>query len=424
LLIDYIASKGDLTEHLRLLPEGNAFLLVEFGGENQQDAGRQARECQEMLQQSSSPPSIRFSGDPKEEAELWEVRESGLGATAFVPNLPDMWPGWEDSSVPPERLGDYLRDLRQLFTKYSYNPSVYGHFGQGCVHCRIDFDLYTAQGIQNWRAFLDEAAELVVRHGGSLSGEHGDGQARGELLPKMFGDELVQAFREFKAIWDPEGKMNPGKVVDTEGITSHLRLGANYSPAQPATHFQYPSDEGAFSRAVLRCVGVGKCRDQGGQIMCPSYLATREEMHSTRGRARLLWEMVNGELSAEGWRSESVKDALDLCLSCKGCKGDCPVQVDLATYKAEFLSHYYAGRLRPRHAYAMGWIHRWARLAAWMPGVANFFAQTPVLRDVAKWLGGIAPQRRLPAFAGQTFPAWFRRRGGSRLGPASPPVIL
>jgi FAD/FMN-containing dehydrogenase/NAD-dependent dihydropyrimidine dehydrogenase PreA subunit len=341
LLIEYVKRKGDKNADLTLLPEGRAFLLVEFGGDRKEDSDDQARRCMDLLKKQAAPPSMKLYDDPGEEQKLWNVREDGLGATAFVPGLPDMWPGWEDSAVPPDRLGSYLRGLHQLFARYGYNPSVYGHFGQGCVHCRVDFDLYTAEGIQRWRSFLDEAADLVVRHGGSLSGEHGDGQARAELLPRMFGEELVGAFREFKAIWDPEGRMNPGKVIDAYPITSNLRLGPDYDAPPVRTHFQFPQDQGTFSRAALRCVGVGKCRDHGGQVMCPSYVATREEMHSTRGRARLLWEMLNGEVVTDGWRSAPIREALDLCLACKGCKRDCPVNVDMATYKAEFLSHYY-----------------------------------------------------------------------------------
>jgi FAD/FMN-containing dehydrogenase/Fe-S oxidoreductase len=424
LLIEYIKKKGEETENLRLLPEGKGFLLVEFGGENKADADEQARQCMNKLKKKRHPPSMKFYDDKEAEKEIWEVREGGLGATAFVPGLPDMWPGWEDSAVPPERLGSYLRELRSLFDKYGYKPSVYGHFGQGCVHCRISFDLYTDAGIRKWREFLDEAADLVVRHGGSLSGEHGDGQARAELLPRMFGEELVQAFREFKQIWDPLGKMNPNKVVDPYPITSNLRIGSDYNPPEPETHFQYPDDHGKFARAALRCVGVGKCRDHHGQTMCPSYLATGEEMHSTRGRARLLWEMLNGETLTDGWRSEPVREALDLCLACKGCKSDCPVNVDMATYKAEFLAHYYEKTLRPRHAYSMGWIYWWARLAAHMPTVANFFAQTPGLRDTMKFLGGIAPQRKVPAFARETFKDWFIRRPASNLPPDAPAVLL
>jgi FAD/FMN-containing dehydrogenase/Fe-S oxidoreductase len=410
LLIEYLKRKGSDEANMALLPEGKGFLLVEFGGDSKEDADAQARRCMEALKKKKGAPAMKLYDDPKQEKMIWKVREGGLGATAWVPGLPDMWPGWEDSAVAPDKVGPYLRDLRALFDKYGYNPSLYGHLGQGCIHCRVDFDLYTAEGLRKWRSFMEEAADLVVRYGGSLSGEHGDGQARAELLPKMFGPELVQAFRDFKSIWDPQWKMNPGKVVDPYSITDNLRLGPDYNPPQPPTHFHYQADKGTFARAALRCVGVGECRKEGGQVMCPSYQVTREEMHSTRGRARLLWEMLNGEVLTDGWRSEPVKESLDLCLACKGCKSDCPVQVDMATYKAEFLSHYYAGRLRPRHAYSMGWIYWWARLASWAPGLANFFSQTPVLSDVAKWLGGIAPQRRMPAFAAESFKEWFRGR--------------
>ena len=312
--------------------------------------------------------------------------------------------------MPPERVAEYLPALRKLFDKYEYEPSLYGHFGQGCIHCRVGFDLYTAPGIDKFKAFMDEAADLVVGFGGSLSGEHGDGQARGQYLPKMFGDTLYQAFREFKAIWDPHGKMNPGKKIDAYGVAENLRIGADFNPPQPVTHFHFPNDRNSFGRAALRCVGVGVCRRENGQVMCPSYQVTREEKDSTRGRAHLLFEMMNGEVLSDGWKNEAVKDALDLCLACKGCKGDCPVNVDMATYKAEFLSHYYEGRLRPRYAYSMGWIYWWARLAAYAPRLANLFSQTPGLREAAKWVGGIDPRRSMPPFAQETFKAWYRRR--------------
>jgi Fe-S oxidoreductase len=307
-------------------------------------------------------------------------------------------------------MGDYLRDLRKLLDSYDYACSFYGHFGQGCLHTRINFDLTTRAGIARFRAFMLDAADLVLRYGGSISGEHGDGQARAELLPKMFGAELIDAFREFKRIWDPDGRMNPGKVVDPAPLDTHLRLGPDYRPPEPRTHFRFPDDEGSFSRAMLRCVGVGKCRRADGGTMCPSYMVTREEEHSTRGRARLLFEMLQGETIGDGWRDEHVKDALDLCLACKGCKGDCPVHVDMATYKAEFLSHYYAGRLRPRTAYSMGLIYWWARLAAHAPGCANALTQTPGLNRLAELLAGLAPQRRIPAFAAETFRAWCARQ--------------
>ncbi len=329
--------------------------------------------------------------------------------------------GWEDSAVPPDRVGHYLRDLKALFRKHNLdNPSLYGHLGQGCIHCRIPFELKTAGGIRNYRGFMEAAADLVVSYGGSLSGEHGDGQARAELLPKMFGPELVEAFREFKSIWDPDWKMNPGKVVDPYRIDQNLRLGAHYDPPELTTHFAYPDDKFSFARATTRCVGVGKCRREEGGTMCPSYMVTREEQHSTRGRSRLLFEMLEGDPLDQGWRSDAVREALDLCLSCKGCKGDCPVNVDMATYKAEFLSHYYARRIRPRNAYASGLIHWWARIASQTPSTANFFTQTPGLSALAKWCAGYSQQRTIPRFAPQTFKEWFRGRaprntGGTRV---------
>jgi Fe-S oxidoreductase len=326
--------------------------------------------------------------------------------------------------VPPDKVGDYCRELKALFHKYGYDSTLYGHFGDGCIHCRINFGLRTKDGIVKWRRFMDEAADLVVSYGGSLSGEHGDGQSKAELLPKMYGPELVEAFREFKSIWDPDWKMNPGKVVDPDPIVSNLRLGPEYHPPQVATHFKFPDDERNFARAAIRCVGVGKCRHHGkdGSVMCPSYMVSREEQYSTRGRARLLFEMMHGGAIEQTWRNDAVEGALDYCLGCKGCKGDCPVNVDMATYKAEFRSHYYEGRLRPRAAYSMGLIHRWARIASHAPHLANFVTQTPGVRALAKWAGGIAQERSMPPFAETTFVEWFRRRPARN--PGGPRVLL
>ncbi|HEX4142801.1 MAG TPA: FAD-linked oxidase C-terminal domain-containing protein [Pirellulales bacterium] len=408
--------------NLKLLPDGDGWLLVEFGGEQKAESDAKAHALMARLKTLSNAPTMKLYDDPEVEKIIWKVRESGLGATAHVPGAKVAWEGWEDSAVGPEHLGQYLRDLRQLLDKYHYHGSLYGHFGQGCVHTRIDFDLVTREGIETFRSFLEEAADLVVAHGGSLSGEHGDGQSKAEMLPRMYGQEIVHAFEEFKSIWDPAWKMNPGKVVRPYRIDQNLRLGTHYDPPVVETIFQWPDDRFSWSQTQLRCVGIGECRKHEGGTMCPSYRVTHEEMHSTRGRARLLWEMLHGNPLTKGWRSEKVHEALDLCLACKGCKGDCPVNVDLATYKAEFLSHYYRGRLRPRHAYAMGLIYWWARIASRMPRVVNFVTQTPGLRDVAKWLGGIAPQREIPRFAEQTFSDWFRRRPIGNL--AHPPVLL
>jgi len=419
LLFGYIRQKGDENASLAMLPRGPAFLLVELGGESKDDSDAQARRMIDHLRtrEQHRPVDAKLYDDPKQEEMVWAVREGGLGSTAWVPGHPDSWPGWEDSAVPVEAVPEYVRELRELFHSFGYSPALYGHMGQGCVHCRVGFDLYSKAGIDHYQQFLEKAVALVVKHGGVASGEHGDGQARAQFLPKIFGPELVQAFTDFKRIWDPQNRMNPGKMINLDGppyqVTQNLRIGPDYNPPQPATHFAYAEDRHDFARAVLRCVGVGTCRREGGGTMCPSYMVTREEQHSTRGRARLLFEMMNGELITDGWRSEAVKQALDLCLSCKGCYGDCPVGVDMATYKAEFLSHYYQGRLRPRHAYAFGFIHHWARLASLVPGLANIFTQTPGLSALAKWLAGIHPKRKLPPFAPCSFQKWFRAHSSS-----------
>ena len=411
LVVDMKKKKMHLQD-VALLPDGGGWLIVEFGADDQQTANDRARSLMEGLQRQVDPPTMKMFDDHKKQEQIWNVRESGLGAAAFIPGELPYWPGWEDSAVPPVSCGRYLRELRNLMERYNYGGVFYGHFGEGCLHTRIDFDLISAPGISKFRSFMNEAADLVVRYGGSLSGEHGDGQSRAELLPKMYGKELVEAFREFKTIWDPQGKMNPGKVVEPYRLDENLRLGTTYEPARVQTHFRYPEDNGRFADATLRCVGVGKCRRLGGGTMCPSFMVTREERHSTRGRARMLFEMMQGEVVGEqGWRDEEVKEALDLCLACKGCKGECPVNVDMATYKAEFLAHYYAGRPRPVSAYTMGLIYWWARIASLAPGLANFVTQTRPLCDILKRLGGIAPERNIPAFAAQTFKRWVRESG-------------
>ena len=418
LLVEYTRRKGINPEGLALLPQGGGWLLAEFGGATQAEAEAQAQKLMQTLGRSSNPPQMRLFTDKQQVKRVWEVRESALGATSHVPGEPLEWEGWEDSAVTPDKLGGYLRDLTKLMAGYGYHSAMYGHFGHACVHMRINFDLQSVKGIANYRTFVEEAADLVVGYGGSLSGEHGDGHSRAELLPRMFGEELVQAFREFKAIWDPQWKMNPGKIVEPYKLDEHLRLGGEYHPWEPETHFKFPEDDGSLASSTLRCVGVGKCRRYEGGVMCPSFRVTGEEQHSTRGRAHLLWEMTKGEVIREGWRDEHVKQSLDLCLACKGCKSDCPVGVDVATYKAEFLSHYYEGRWHPRSAYAFGNIDRWARLASIVPGLVNLATQAPGLREIAKFVAGMPRERSIPPFARETFRAWFRRRQEqSRQGP-------
>jgi FAD/FMN-containing dehydrogenase/Fe-S oxidoreductase len=424
-LVADVRSVGLHPRELDLLPEGAGWLLVELGAEVTMEAVAMARRLQAAVGAGRpGGPSARLFEDPAAQAGIWRVRESALGATARVPGRAPNHEGWEDSAVAPERVGAYLRDLRGLLDRYGYGGAFYGHLGQGCMHTRNDFDLTATEGVAAFRAYLEEAADLVVAYGGSLSGEHGDGQSRAELLPRMFGDELVGAFAGFKALFDPDGRMNPGKVVDPDRLDEHLRL-AGWPPAPPRTHFAF-AEEGGWQGALLRCVGVGKCRQTETGIMCPSWMVTRDEAHSTRGRAHLLFELLQGDPLRDGWRERATRDALDLCLACKGCKRDCPTSVDMATYKAEFLAHHYKGRLRPRTAYTIGLVHWTARLAARAPRLANGLAGAPGLAGLAKRLAGIAPERDLPPVAAETFTRWFRRRarGTAQVPSGRPPVLL
>ncbi len=403
-LLDFMGRKGLATEEVKLLPAGSGLLLVEFGANSEEEASAKAEALAEAAREFAAKPTVRIY--TKAEARgAWFVRESALGATAFVPGQPEGWEGWEDAAVAPGKLGVYLRALYTLMAKYGYDSPLYGHFGHGCVHLRINFDLRTEPGIAKYRAFIDRAADLVVSLGGSISGEHGDGQARGALLEKMFGSELMAAFRAFKRLWDPTNKMNPGKLIDAYQPQDYLRVNTGRAPLETPTHFSFTTDGGSFEQAALRCVGVGACRKEESGTMCPSYMATREEQHSTRGRAHLLWEMMQGDVLRGGWKNEQVREALDLCLACKACKTECPVNVDMATYKAEFLAQHYKGRLRPLDAYAFGYIDRWARLASFTPGLANFFGANGVTSALAKRLLHIHPARTLPAFASKTYKA-------------------
>jgi FAD/FMN-containing dehydrogenase/Fe-S oxidoreductase len=394
------------------LPAGGAWLFVEVGGD---DSGAAAGKAAAIAEQLGVPHRIHT--EPAAQRVLWRLREEGSGISTRMADGSEAWPGWEDTAVPPSRLGAYLRELRALLGRHGLRGLTYGHFGEGCIHIRIDWDLGTPDGVAAYRRFIEEGADLVAAHGGSLSGEHGDGQVRAELLPRMYSPAAIELFARFKAIWDPAGAMNPGMVVRPYRIDENLRFAA-LKPLPLVTEFNYPHDGGDFARAARRCVGVAKCRNHSGSVMCPSFQVTGEERHSTRGRARLLYEMLSGEVITDGWRSTEVRDALDLCLSCKGCASDCPVNVDMATYKAEFLHHHYKGRRRPASHYSMGWLPLWLRAGARTSRTANAALRSARLSRVLKRIGGIAPERDLPMLAERRFSEWMREStptGGRRV---------
>ncbi|MFE0174192.1 FAD-binding and (Fe-S)-binding domain-containing protein [Streptomyces sp. NPDC059002] len=417
---------ADLVRGANGLPKGGAWLFVETGGASPAEARAQA----DAIVRAADALDAVVVEDPAGQRALWRVREDASGTATRMPDGSEAWPGWEDCAVPPARLGAYLRDFRSLLTEHGLRGTPYGHFGDGCIHVRIDFDLLGTEGIARFRRFSEELADVVVAHGGSLSGEHGDGQARAELLPKMYGPELIALFGRVKDIWDPAGLLNPGMLVRPAPLDTNLRFAP--LPREPVdVAFGYPQDGGDFTAAVRRCVGVAKCRTSTATsptgVMCPSFRVTGEEEHSTRGRARLLHEMLAGEVVTDGWRSTEVKDALDLCLSCKGCRSDCPVGVDMATYKAEFLHHHYEGRRRPAAHYTMGWLPRWLRAVAATrtAPLVNALAGIGPLAALGKRLGGIAPERSVPQVAPRTFRQWWRRTGNTRKQPpAAPHVVL
>jgi FAD/FMN-containing dehydrogenase/Fe-S oxidoreductase len=423
LLVQFMRRKGLALKELDQLPPGVGFLLVEMGAWSADEAQAKAEALAHTCQSWRNPPVAHIC-TPAEAASVWYVRESALGAVVFVPGEPDRWEGWEDAAVPPEKLGDYLRSISKLMAEYGYSSPLYGHYGQGCVHMRINFDFRSEEGLRKFREFLDRATDVVLDFGGSLSGEHGDGQARAALLPKMFGPELMQAFREFKALWDPDNRMNPGKLIDAVRVydpienlrKGHLRWGQSPSadPRQKEgadegsqtkfkSHFAFSRDGGSLETATERCVGVGACRKTDSGVMCPSYRATGDEKHSTRGRAHLLWEMLAGSLHAEGFQSETVHEALDLCLSCKACKTECPVQVDMAAYKAEFLAQHYKGRVHPLRHYVFGFADKLARMGSIAPGITNAILTGSLTSSMIKRIAGVAPQRMLPRLANKPY---------------------
>jgi FAD/FMN-containing dehydrogenase/Fe-S oxidoreductase len=401
------------------LPRGESWLFVETSGDTEAEARAAAAR---LIADAGCLDSLVVTGAPAR--ALWRVREDGAGLGSRTPAGAPAWPGWEDAAVPPRHLGAYLRDFTALMAEHGLDGLSYGHFGDGCVHIRIDFPFSAEPG--RYRPFVLAAAQLVGKYGGSMSGEHGDGRARSELLPAMYSPEALEVMAAVKAIFDPGNVFNPGVLVDPAPLDADLRV-PQARPLRTRLGFAYPHDGDDLAAAVHRCVGVGKCRadtSASGGVMCPSYLATRDEKDSTRGRSRVLQELANGSL-VEGFRSAEVAEALDLCLSCKGCASDCPAGVDMATYKAEVLYQRYRRRLRPAAHYSLGWLPRWAGLASRAPGLANAALRRPALAGLARRLGGIDARRPLPRFAGQSFRDWFTGRAGSRPeAAAGVPVLL
>lgn len=396
------------------LPAGGGWLFCEA----------EALDRATALVDTSTALDSRVVTDPAEAAALWRIRADGVGLAGRTPGGNQAWPGWEDAAVPPAKLGPYLTEFEALMDRYGIQGLPYGHFGDGCIHVRMDIPLDEEGDIPAFAVFMEEAAALVGKYGGSISGEHGDGRARGALLPHMYSPEAIRLFEQFKGLFDPQNLLNPGVLVDPAPITSSLRR--PYARSIPAQGFSFAEDGGDFTAAVHRCVGVGKCRANNfgiGGFMCPSYQATHDEKDVTRGRSRVLQDLARGSF-ADDWEAPEVAEALDLCLSCKACGRDCPAGVDMTRYKSEVTYRKYRGRLRPTNHYVLGWLPRWARAATTFPPlaqVANAALSLGPVRKAVFALSGLDGRRQMTAFTSQRFSRWFKREGTHRMsGPARP----
>ena len=413
-LLDALRSKrgqeragGNLPGNRKGIPAGG-WLYCEVGGDTLEEAEALA---QTVAASVETVDTIVVS-DPQEMRELWRIREASAGVVTRLPDGGEAWPNWEDSAVPPENLADYLRDLYALMDKYSLRGIPFGHFGEGCVHVRISFDFGSQEGIEIFHKFMNEAAELVSSYGGSLSGEHGDGRARSALLDRMYSEEMRGLFKQFKDIMDPDGLFNPGVLVDPDEVTDGLRMAPGQRTFELTPVHKFSHDKGSMVNAVNRCVGVSACRSEENS-MCPSFQITGDEVHSTRGRARLLSEMFRGESVADGYQSEEVLEALDLCLSCKACASECPVNVDMATYKSEFLHKHYQGKIRPMAHYMMGWLPLLGHIAhkiPLLPRVIDLSMRTPGLKTLIATIGGLDTSRPLIRFAPTSLRKWHKKR--------------
>lgn len=419
-LVNFGRQKG--LPSVKLLPPGRGFLLVELGGATADEARERGERLRKQAQMIKQCIGAVLLADRAEADSVWRLREASLAAAALRPGKARTWPGAEDAAVPPAKLGEFIRKFDNVIKSHGLEVDMYyGHFGEGCLHGRVNFDLASPAGIQTFRSAMLAIGDLVGESGGSISGEHGDGIARSELLPKVFGPELIPAFAEFKRLFDPESRMNPGIIVAPWPMDAKLRLGPNYNPKKIDTYFDL-TDDGGMAGAALRCVGVGKCRKTDSGAMCPSYMVTRDEFYSTRGRARLMFEALTSDLLKGGFTDDSLHETLDFCLSCKSCKTECPAAVDMALYKAEYLAHYHKRHRRPLTAQMVGRIYDWAPLVSRMPGIVNYVAGRTRFGMLMKRAAGVHPRRPLPKFARQTFRDWFARR--SRNGRAGREVLF
>ena len=391
--------------------EGNpdALLVVEFYGANDQELRSKLDAMEAALKRDKAGYAYVRAFDPAAQTSIWKVRKAGLGLLLGMKGERKPIAFVEDCAVEPAKLPEFFIRFRDVIHKYDTSAGYYGHASVGCLHIRPLINTKNAREIQVMKDMTDEITDLVLEFGGSMSGEHGDGLARSHLNEKLFGPRIYKAFQDVKRAFDPENRMNPGKIVNAPPMTENLRYGTEYRTIAVNTHYDF-SREGGFATAVELCNGAGVCRKKNEGTMCPSYMVTLEDKHSTRGRANLMREILSGTLPAEEFTGKDLHDALDLCLECKGCKAECPSNVDMAKLKYEFLAHYNEAHGTPLRSRMFANIHTASRVASIWPEMANWTLTNSVVRRMLDRFVGIDARRKLPQFAQQTFEAWFARR--------------
>src|SRR2546427_3218874 len=400
-----------------------AILIVEYAGDSDAEVRAKVAELEARRARERFGYAATLAFDPAEQQSIWKLRKAGLGLLLGMKGDKKPIAFVEDTAVEPRHLAEFVTRFREIFAKHDTVGAYYGHCSVGCLHIRPVIDLKTPRGLEQVRAIADEIADLVVRFGGTISSEHGDGRARSPYLEKLFGPRLMQAFRELKHAFDPDNRMNPGNLVAPVGITDHLRYGTQYTTWEPSTLLDF-SEQGGFAAAIEMCNGVGACRKTLEGTMCPSYMATKDEEHSTRGRANALRAVLSGRLPPAAFTGRRLYQVMDLCLECKGCKAECPANVDMAKLKYEFLHHYYEANGLPLRNRLFGRIARMNRLGSRMPALVNWVSGLAPSRWALEKLAGIDRRRPLPSLAAQTFTDWFARRVPPAAAPRGEVVLF
>jgi FAD/FMN-containing dehydrogenase/Fe-S oxidoreductase len=419
-------ARGNIEQRKRMgFVQGDpaAILIVEYAGETASEVRAKVESLQALRARERFGYGAHPAWDPAEQQSIWKLRKAGLGLLLGMKGDKKPIAFVEDTAVDPRDLAKFVARFRDILAQHDAQGAYYGHCSVGCLHIRPVIDLKTPRGLAQVRAIASDITDLVLEYGGTISSEHGDGRARSPFLERVYGPRLFQAFRELKRAFDPRNLMNPGNLVDSPGLTEHLRYGTQYTTWQPRTLLDF-SSQGGFAAAVELCNGVGVCRKTLEGTMCPSYMVTRDEEHSTRGRANALRAVLSGRVPAADFTGKRLYEVMDLCLECKGCKAECPANVDMAKLKYEFLAHYHAAHGLPLRNRVFGRIATVSRMASKVAPLANWLSRPGAHRWLLEKVVGIDRRRPLPALAGETFLEWFRSHPAAAAAPRGEVVLF